>query len=725
MAPAPDGNRDGGGGNKKKGRMQQVQIERLTIETLGPVRDLDLSLGALNLIYGRNERGKTFVVEFLLRALFRNHGGWTLRDADGRGQVWIRGLHENGPIAFSTTTQEKLEDYWQEVDGDGGLPPRASRLLVVKGADVTLDGTDAGVSKETLKTFVAGFSVLDQIQETVQKTVQEATIVAGEIEGARRGELKERRQTAREKERLDGLFDALEELYSGGSRAALRADLADAEEAIAGLLAAKRHRAYRLSREVAALEAKLAAIPGAELDALQDHLNRHAPLVADITRLETQRSELAAASDDFRWLEAAIPVYRERETAHGAGAHPGWLLGGATGVLLAVVFALFSFYAGVAVALPLGALALGKYVWDLRRMLAQAGSRDEVEALAAEFARRFQQPLTGLPLLLQLRDEKQRAQAAAAALAEQVAQKEAEAAQRAAAIKGQLQALVGAEVPSAAWQDQLQTLRQQVLRWQQALTARQVALAGLNVAAADYQKAPAPVAYEQARLEELQERAQELRVEMAAQEEALASLKQKICEETGDDITLAWEPLIANLRALREEVARAYREQTARILGQMLVCEVVEAMRQQEDERLQQRLATAARHSPLRAITGRYETLRLDGGGLYVGDAYGDFPLGDLSTGAQEQVLLALRLGLASQLFRRQALFLILDDAFQHADWQRRERLVQQLAALVDAGWQVTYFTMDDHVKRLFDRVGQHRFGARYVCVTLDEPLAR
>jgi hypothetical protein len=704
--------------------MQQVQIERLTIEALGPVRDLDLSLGALNLIYGRNERGKTFVVEFLLRALFKNHGGWTLRDAAGRGQVWVRGLHGDGPVAFSTTTREKLEDYWQEADGDGGLPPRASRLLVVKGADVTLDGTVAGVSKETLKTFVAGFSVLDQIQETVQKTVQEATLVAGEIEGARRGELKERRQTAREKERLDGLFDELEALYSGGPRAAQRAELVAVEEALAGLVAAKRHRAYRLSREADALAAKLATMPGAELDALQDQLNRHALLAADITRLEAQRADLAAASDDFRWLEAAIPVYREREQAHGAGAHPGWLLGGVTGVLLAVVFALLSVYAGVAVALPLGALALGKYVWDLRRMLAQAGRRDEVQALAAEFERRFQQPLSGLPLLLQLRDEKQRAQATATALAEQVAQKQEEAAQRAATIKTQLQALVGKEVAPAAWQEQLQRLRQERQRWQQALTTRQVALAGLNVVPADYQKTPAPVAYEQGRLEALQARAQDVRAEMAAQEDALASLKQKICEETGDDIALAWEPLIANLRTLREEVAASYRQQTARILGQMLVCEVVDAMRRQEDVRLQQRLTTATRHSPLRAITGRYETVRLDGEKLYVGDAYGDFPLGDLSTGTQEQVLLALRLGLASQLFRRQTLFLILDDAFQHADWQRRKRLVQQLAALVDAGWQVIYFTMDDHIKRLFDGVGQRRFGERYVSVALDEPLA-
>ncbi|HCD03539.1 MAG TPA: hypothetical protein DER64_23745, partial [Planctomycetaceae bacterium] len=61
--------------------------------------------------------------------------------------------------------------------------------------------------------------------------------------------------------------------------------------------------------------------------------------------------------------------------------------------------------------------------------------------------------------------------------------------------------------------------------------------------------------------------------------------------------------------------------------------------------------------------------------------------------------------------------FLVLDDAFQHSDWNRREQLVPQAVGLVEAGWQVLYFTIDDHIRDLFNTVGD-----RYVSHSLSEP---
>ena len=77
--------------------------------------------------------------------------------------------------------------------------------------------------------------------------------------------------------------------------------------------------------------------------------------------------------------------------------------------------------------------------------------------------------------------------------------------------------------------------------------------------------------------------------------------------------------------------------------------------------------------------------------------------LQEISTGAREQVLLSLRLGFAANLFKDDQLFLILDDAFQHSDWTRRKNLVQQMFQLASNGWQIVYFTMDDHIKGLFE----------------------
>jgi hypothetical protein len=51
--------------------------------------------------------------------------------------------------------------------------------------------------------------------------------------------------------------------------------------------------------------------------------------------------------------------------------------------------------------------------------------------------------------------------------------------------------------------------------------------------------------------------------------------------------------------------------------------------------------------------------------------------------------------------------FLILDDAFQHSDWERRPALVDTVFDLAKAGWQTIYFSMDDNIRDLFDQRGK------------------
>jgi hypothetical protein len=40
---------------------------------------------------------------------------------------------------------------------------------------------------------------------------------------------------------------------------------------------------------------------------------------------------------------------------------------------------------------------------------------------------------------------------------------------------------------------------------------------------------------------------------------------------------------------------------------------------------------------------------------------------------------------------------------FPFLNWNRRERLVDEMAALSNIGWQIIYFSMDDHIRRLFE----------------------
>jgi uncharacterized protein YhaN len=64
-------------------------------------------------------------------------------------------------------------------------------------------------------------------------------------------------------------------------------------------------------------------------------------------------------------------------------------------------------------------------------------------------------------------------------------------------------------------------------------------------------------------------------------------------------------------------------------------------------------------------------------------------------------------------------MFLILDDAFQHSDWKRRERLVNKLFDLSKQGWQIIYFTMDDHIRQLFEEKAKKAGKVQYQTIEL------
>jgi uncharacterized protein YhaN len=145
-----------------------------------------------------------------------------------------------------------------------------------------------------------------------------------------------------------------------------------------------------------------------------------------------------------------------------------------------------------------------------------------------------------------------------------------------------------------------------------------------------------------------------------------------------------------------------YKHLTAEIVAEIGLTDVLIRLRGAEDQKIVKALNDPEVANLILKITGKYHRLDLIDDQLYAYDDYSHYPLQNLSTGAREQVLLALRLGIASQLCAGDTLFLILDDAFQHSDWQRRIALVESTVALAKDGWQVIYLSMDEHIRDLF-----------------------
>ena len=49
-----------------------LRVERIRVRRTDPLgSDFDLEPGDLNLVYGGNETGKTLIVEFMIRSLYR------------------------------------------------------------------------------------------------------------------------------------------------------------------------------------------------------------------------------------------------------------------------------------------------------------------------------------------------------------------------------------------------------------------------------------------------------------------------------------------------------------------------------------------------------------------------------------------------------------------------------------------------------------------------------
>jgi hypothetical protein len=107
-----------------------------------------------------------------------------------------------------------------------------------------------------------------------------------------------------------------------------------------------------------------------------------------------------------------------------------------------------------------------------------------------------------------------------------------------------------------------------------------------------------------------------------------------------------------------------------------------------------------------KTVTGQYEKVTIRNKDFVVQDTHGnEYPIDTLSSGTRDQLLLCFRFAALQKTYPK-GIFLILDDAFIFADWQRREKLMDLIMEFVKKGNQVIYFTSDDHTRDLFEAYG-------------------
>ena len=686
-----------------------LRIDRIKVNRGGPLEsDFEFEPGDLNLIYGQNETGKTYVVESLIKFLFKTNSrapvDWSLRDWDIAGRAIVSGL-ESDPVTF-TKSGDKLEDYWE----DGlGLPQNLSRLLVVRAGETLLAKAGDGVGREILKEYLSGEGLLDRVADRISATVQKAEIQGSEIGGNQTGELKTRKRCGERLTELQSLIDQVEEGYASGEAYLRRQEKKELVAQLETLENAKRYHAAQLHGQIQGLQSEQGELP------TEGDLAR---LEADVATWETNKAKIETTSEelqgrestsaDYKWAREALDVYKDHTSgAAGSGTNLWFVVLTLVALAGTLTFGLLGLPLPSIVSAVLSVLFGAMTYRDLKKSASSAGENTELEKLKTEYRTKFGSDLTDQATLQAKLGELNKNEILVTPLREALSGLYDKTRTLETKTTATLKAWTGSDVPAEAWRATIRDLKEKSDGLQGQIDSIGIELTAVGVPGHEYVEEDPGEKWDPERYAELTEGLRVTGEALKQEEEELEMLKARVAQATGLENS-DWEDLITDLRDKREEAAQEYQKHTAEILAKIQVNTVIEEFRLEENSRIAEGLKRDELTEPLQALTGRYRSIRLDEdqGLVLTSDKDEEYPLASMSTGAREQIFLALRMGFASIAMEGKTGFLILDDAFQHSDWNRRENLVTRTLSFVQSGWQVFYFTMDDHIRDLFEGVG-------------------
>lgn len=682
-----------------------IKIEKITVKNLGPIQSFSKEFGLLNLIYSKNARGKTFLTEFIIRSLFKNIKRWKFRGG-GSGKVYVSGLDKE-LIEFSPPTPKKLEDFWEEEET--GLPPSIVKLLVSKGAEPSIEDTEEGIDKNLIKEVFSGISLLDKIvnDNNISITVKNAQLENGNIIIDKRGEGRSYANLKHDIYNVDKLFKEIESKYSKGIIETYRMQEKLLQDRLNEFKKAKRHEAFSISEEIKKLEKELNQVPEEELNQISTDISLYERDINSFKNLKNEFKGYKEKGKHFDWLQQASLLYKEliKNTIKKPSIIP-FLISGILAVT-AIVLVLLNQQIGAILSF-VG--AIGSILFYVRRLYSYSKyilGNKELSKIKAEFKNKIGRELTDVALLEAELENQKGFNNKANVLEGQLEQLNKDIQGKSFSIKRNLSNIVGKQINESDWHTILNNKKQKNNNLKTKINNTQKRFWKLNVEETDYLQEYEGIEFSFDEYERSETQFNEIKEKIKKQKEELDQLKFKVCAVTKDDQSISWEQLIENLKKKRLEKENDLNTLEAKITAGIIVYNVISQLRVEEDKKILEGLQSEIVLKPLRDITHRYNKLTLEKDKLIISDNFNNFPLKEISTGEEEQIMLALRIGFSSKLLKKDTLFLILDDAFQHSDWDKREILVNQLANIAKKGWQIIYLTMDDHIKGLFDKVSR------------------
>ena len=245
-------------------------INNISIKEIGPISQINQKMGKINLIFGHNEKGKTLLVEFIIKSLFRNTKHWSLRGIYGEGKITVSGLDKSN-IDFYPSSSKKIEDFWKLSDKD--FPTDFSKLLVVRAAEVELsDENTAGIGVKILKQYLSGEGIIDSIQKKIEDTIKNSKIENGEIIGSNMGDIKKLNKIVADIGKIEDKFNQINTVFSQGELFELKSKKNSLEEQFKELEKAKLHLAYLYDQQLKSINNKIDKLPDNIIKNLRENL---------------------------------------------------------------------------------------------------------------------------------------------------------------------------------------------------------------------------------------------------------------------------------------------------------------------------------------------------------------------------------------------------------------------------------------------------------------------
>lgn len=694
-----------------------IRLESLSVTGLGPIANLQVQFGDINLIYGKNEKGKTFLTEFILRSLFRS--ALKTRQLTNSGQVLVSGI-EKSNLSFTPTTKRKLEDYL--FFSEETHPVDLSRLCVVKGGELSFQPqSENSIDKNILKSYLSDQRIFERILKDIPASTQDSRWENGQIQyGRQAANIKELHEKINWLKQIQQLMSEVNDSFYQGTLCELRQQEIAMDRQINNQMTAKRSLAFRLSEEKKEKEKQIDKLNKENLNRISSLLIQLDTSKATCEKLTRSIASLEKATEHYSWVQTAITEIEKRPEARIGKT---WIVFFILGLVSLLAGLIFPFINQPFLTLGAGFLAIVFVVlgiWQNGRRNQHALEDEEVNNIYIEFERRFGIHTQSLVTIIAKEKELGPKFNELVTYQRQLEDEEKESTDFIKELKSLLTGLFGRKIGNKEdFQQLFIILQKDYESIDDSIQDLREQLAKLDIAEDDFIRSKTEIEYDPTLLRNIRDQKQIIENSVKAAENELVSLRTNICAYTGDEPSTNWEVLLENLRKKRDETREEVVHLKAVIGAGIAVTGVINHMKYGEDERIRKALSADSISKPLYAFTHDYNKVELEGNTLVLSNNIRPVNFSDLSTGTQEQALLALRIGIAEQVLEERKMFLILDDAFQHSDWQRREYLVDEMVSLSNLGWQVVYFSMDDHIKGLFDKRVKPKLKDRFKLIEL------